>query len=105
MQGNGLPALPPVPTAATTAASSGVDAAHAHGLHAPAVSGASALGPSLGPVMAADPHPGRLYVLVMGARNLPEGAFASSAIGAAFGATSLKSAFVRLKTMEQPDRK
>jgi hypothetical protein len=43
--------------------------------HAPGEAAAAPVG-----ILAADPHPGRLYLLVMGARSLPHAAFKNSAI-------------------------
>jgi hypothetical protein len=63
----------------------------------PASSGAAPTGAMLpGPFnILADPHPGRLYVLVMGCRNLP---------AAGFGSFGSKSAYIKLHSPDQPER-
>jgi hypothetical protein len=63
----------------------------------PAPSGAAPTGAMLpGPFnILADPHPGRLYVLVMGCRNLP---------AAGFGSFGSKSAYIKLNSPDQPER-
>lgn len=62
-----------------------------------ASSGAAPTGAMLpGPFnILADPHPGRLYVLVMGCRNLP---------AAGFGSFGSKSAYIKLNSPDQPER-
>lgn len=47
----------------------------------------------------ADPHPGRLYVLVMGARHLPQAAFSSLSFG-----VGTRNAYARLRALDQPDK-
>lgn len=47
----------------------------------------------------ADPHPGRLYVLVMGARHLPQAAFSSLSFG-----VGTRHAYARLRALDQPDK-
>lgn len=67
---------------------------------APTPSPASSLSSSSSAFNAlADPHPGRLYVLVMGARHLPQAAFSSLSFG-----VGTRHAYARLRALDQPDK-